>query len=265
MSRHVSALAVVLLFVTSGCLSGVQAPGQADAHSDVVQTVTDANHTDVEELYTAHFSTLENTSGYRVVGEYRDNGSLVGGTTVTVDNEDRRVLQRTRYVYDERRETATSYVNESGRYLRYPTNESGTHTYRFGRIPEQMAFERVALFEHPSLPPDLVLARFDFEFVGQRDGAYAFEADGLKPREEMTLPHWYWEVNDTTDASATLVVEESGLIRHLSTSVTVNNRGVVTTTGYEIHASRLDQTSVSKPPWVEEAVAADGRAANQSA
>ena len=263
MNRHVLALVVALLLVTSGCLGGVQAPGQADRRSDTVQAITDANHTDIDELFGEHYHTLENTSSFTAVVNHYDNSSLTVVETVTADSESRRVLTIRDAV--DRDVTVNQFTNATGRYYYQSGNASSASMYSTSPSPPNVSFQRIAVGEHPYLPPNLVLARFDFEFVGQRDGAYVFEADSLKPREEMTLPDWYWNVNDATNASATLVVEESGLIRHISTSVTLDNRDVVTTTGYEIHVSRLDQTSVSKPSWVEEAVAADGRVGNQSA
>ncbi|MFB6071506.1 MAG: hypothetical protein ABEJ88_00900, partial [Halobacterium sp.] len=93
-----------------------------------------------------------------------------------------------------------------------------------------------------------VLPRYDFEYVGREDGAYRFEADAATPADD-TGGGIRLDLANATDAHATLVVSEDGVIRRVKYDVTIERDGETRRVVYVSTYSGINATTVSEPAW----------------
>lgn len=257
--RRFLAVGLALLIVLSGCNTAPGAPNESHGNDEVVQSVTDANRSDIDALYDRHQRALRNSSSYRLTRAHHENGTAYRRTELRVNRTSERVVHRERRSVDSTKRFQTSFVNRSGMYTRIRANDSHSHEYRV-RTGSSYGFSGTDEWAaEVQLPLPSVVAGYDFEYRGRENGAYVFEADALRSSSGDT-----GEPSDrenVTDASARLVVDDRGRILRYSSSVKLDRNGTVTTMAFDFEATDVGRTTVSIPEWVQDASASNSHAA----
>lgn len=253
MKRQVLAAVVALLAVSAGCTGNVQPTDKEYTEDEVVSLVTDMNTTDAQELQRTHWETLANASSYHARYASREGGSDRYQRTLVVDRTDREYVE---HWEDGDARYGDIFVDESGHYRRYVTPGNDTYQYTVRRASHETFVEESVFASKVPLPDDTVLERYDFEYVGSQEGAFVFEADSLVPRSEVSYPQFYWDMEDVTNASARLVVDQRGYVRSFTSTLTFERGGSESTREVTVTVTRFGEASTERPGWVDNATAA---------
>ena len=258
MTRLVVAVAVVAFVVLAGCTGGstdVSTTGTNTTGATTTATLSDlteqswvaSNESVVyERLFERHRRVLANASSYEFTRDFQaGTGHRTDGIAVNRDAE--RALLSITGQYDDAKRVQEKFVANGTVYsksgaaedAKYTSEDAGLTGGEFNHFVREQT--RIGTVRSAA-------ETFEFEYVGVEDGAYVFEADSVQPSEEAS-----YDAESVTAASGRLVVAESGYVRELSVSLTVDGADgerhaelTVTTTG-------VNETTVSEPPWVEKA------------
>nr|WP_232700330.1 hypothetical protein [Halobacterium wangiae] len=138
-------------------------------------------------------------------------------------------------------------MNRSGRYVEY--DDSGEETEYRARTEPQYAFHSNYVWaSEVQLPLPAVVASFDYEFSGHRDGAYVFESDSLESAEDASYVPWKRE--HVERVSARLVVDDRGFVRAYSLRVRFQDSGTAASQSLEFRVTGVNETRVTPPDWL---------------
>jgi hypothetical protein len=251
--RQALAAVVALLAVSAGCSGNVQPPDKEYTEDEIVSLVTDMNASDAQRIQRTHRNTLANASSYygRYVSE--EGGADRYQRSLVVDRADREYVE---HWEDGDARYGDIFVDESGHYRRYVTPGNDTYQYTVREASHETFGEKSVFASKVPLPDDTVLERYDFEYVGSKEGAFVFEADSLVPHSEVSYSQFYWDMEDVTNASARLVVDQRGYVRSFTSAVTFERGGSESTREVTVSVTRFGEATTERPGWVDNATAA---------
>ncbi|MFC3476654.1 DUF7537 family lipoprotein [Halobacterium litoreum] len=240
MNRRVLAIAVAVLVALAGCSAGPLGGGSS-APDVSEQSWTDGEEVNVTAVFEAHADAAADLSSF----EYESATTVASGgeraVTLALNNESERALKTTEPA-GENADVRRSFFANDTVYVNAGDGESRAYTEdtNFTRFVDRGA----AL---PAAPE--ILAQWDFEYEGFEDGAFVFEADSATADEDAPGI----DVTNVVSTNATLVVEESGLVRSMQVSATVERDGERETLTTSAEYDSLNETTVETPDWVDEA------------
>jgi len=221
---------------------------------------------DTTALFRAHTFTVTNASSYTtsrtLVLEERggDAENVRMATLRASQTQDRALVNRTRRsttADGSDTETSAEYrtVTDDGDVVYVRTQVGGEVNYRVLEDPYRSFdtfYDQATLYEQLRLVESFA---FEFDRTVTVDGrpAYRFTADSFRadPPSE-----------NATDPTATLVVDDRGVIRSLSFSYDTVSGGTPATFSLTFETRDLGETTVSAPDWLDDADAnASGRVA----
>ncbi|WP_336357834.1 DUF7537 family lipoprotein [Haloarcula sp. CGMCC 1.6347] len=276
--RHLSLALVVLLTASAGCsgLLGTD-PGTDGTDTEVTATQIDANGPapgssgfDAAAIERGHFETLSNssftTSLSFQLSTVRDgeNRSVFINRTVAIDRDSDRSLSTGELVQASGDTLATTTYTADGTTAerRVLTRGDDTMTdYRSATPPydgqvqpvnESSVIDRSLL---QSLGSDINWTYAGTETV-DGDSVSRFEATGSDVTGFAADDAVSTNVsaNGTTDsASATVLVDEDGVVRSFQYRVTTERDGRPVTVTLSLSVSKVDDTTVAEPDWLSEA------------
>ncbi|WP_336329719.1 DUF7537 family lipoprotein [Haloarcula sp. CGMCC 1.2071] len=276
--RHLSLALVVLLTASAGCsgLLGTD-PGTDGTDTEVTATQIDANGPapgssgfDAAAIERGHFETLSNssftTSLSFQLSTVRDgeNRSVFINRTVAIDRDSDRSLSTGELVQASGDTLATTTYTADGTTAerRVLTRGDDTMTdYRSATPPydgqvqpvnESSVIDRSLL---QSLGSDINWTYAGTETV-DGDSVSRFEATGSDVTGFAADDAVSTNVsaNGTTDsASATVLVDEDGVVRSFQYRVTTERDGRPVTVTLSLSVSKVDDTTVAEPDWLSNA------------
>ncbi|KAA9398544.1 hypothetical protein Har1130_10005 [Haloarcula sp. CBA1130] len=276
--RHLSLALVVLLTASAGCsgLLGTES-GTGGTGAEATATSTDANGPapgssgfDATAIERGHFETLSNSSFTTSVSfqlsTVRDgeNRSVFINRTVAIDRETGRALSMGELVQASGDTLATTTYTADGTTAerRVLTRRDNTMTdYRSASPPydgpvqpvnESSVIDRSLL---QSLGSDINWTYTGTETV-DGDSVSRFEATGSAVTGFAADDAVSTNVsaNGTTDsASATVLVDEDGVVRSFQYRVTTVRDGRPVTVTLSLSVSQVDDTAVTEPGWLSNA------------
>jgi len=238
MNRRV--IAVAALVALAGCSAGPFGGGSG-APDVSEQSWSDGETVNVTAVFEAHADAAADLSSF----EYESATTVASGGERVVTLAVNRAAERARKTTEQAGERAdvqrAFYANDTVS-VKQGDEEPRTYT-------EDTNFT-LFVDRGAGLPADpKILSQWDFEYAGFEDGAYVFEADSVTADEDAPGV----DVSNVVSTSATLVVEESGLVRSMRVAATVERDGERETMRATADYAGVNETTVETPDWVAEA------------
>lgn len=261
MSSRVTTIAVIVLVLLAGCAGGPlgsdpTTPDDAANESDAQTSTTTAELADVtqqawvqanqtiafERLMQRHSEELANASSYTFSRHLDSNTGSATTSRIAVNHERERANLTITAVEGDREQHQRTFVANGSVYATSesdPANVAGQDANMTGEKFDEF----VAAQSHIS-PLGGTLAAFEWAYVDVEDGAYVFEADSVAASEQTSF-----DADNVTAASGRLVVDERGVVRELSLSLTVEMEDGEQSASVSVETVSVNETDVEEPSW----------------
>lgn len=265
--RHVAALSLALLLVVSGCsglLSGDGTPADGGGATPTA-TPAPATPTPVPFTYPDGYSETGITDSQDAAGAHTDGALSHDSFTVSyraaVQTPDRSVqVNFTQQVNTvERRAHLVSAVTGRTNIAQYYANDTvyvrsespSTNQTSYTSRQQPLNLEQVTGTQF--VAPAVANASYGEAAVVERDGETLVRYESQELTNATGLLGSGISTENVTSFSATLLVDEDGVVRRVEYRATVDRPGGERTLEVVVEVSELDSTTVQRPDWVDRA------------
>lgn len=206
--RKVPALAITILLLTAGCADYV---GSESKQAEQFEDVDFSNTSQVDSLFEHHHQELANTSSYTANATYHRNGSIHRYERISVVRSEKTARIVDRYF-------SSGDVQE--RIV------SGDEFREHGPWPNAV-----------QLPIPSFVTGFQFEQVEQTGDAISYKANGVNPDAPIA---------EAESASGKLVLNNDGIITHLSFTIEYEAGHELESRSYEYDVEEIDGAKMNE-------------------